>query len=118
VLSSYLPVILDTLHAVVQLPAHSRRVASAAVHETLQMAIGLDGACATVALYHSTDLRFRCSASGSGGSLHNCVSVPRREQSEMYQTRHSQRAVVSCEQLFMSYDSDTVPSLARGPVPV
>ena len=30
-------------------------VASAAVHETLQMAIGLDGACATVALYHSTD---------------------------------------------------------------
>ena len=30
-------------------------VASAAVHETLQMAIGLDGACAKVALYHSTD---------------------------------------------------------------
>ena len=31
----------------------------------------------------------------------------------MYHTRHSQRAVVSCEQLLMSYDSDTVPS--RGP---
>ena len=60
--------------------------------------------------------RFGCSASGSGGSFHNCVSVPRREYSEMYQTRHSQRAVVSCEQLLMSCDSDTVPS--RGPAPV
>jgi len=60
--------------------------------------------------------RFGCSASGSGGSFHNCVSVPRREYSEMYQTRHSQRAVVSCEHLLMSCDSDTVPS--RGPAPV
>ena len=34
----------------------------------------------------------------------------------MYRTRHSQRAVVSCEQLLMSYDSDTVRS--RGLVPV
>jgi hypothetical protein len=48
--------------------------------------------------------RFGCSASGSGGSFHNRVSVPRRECSEMYRTRHSQRAVISCEQLLMSYD--------------
>jgi hypothetical protein len=63
--------------------------------------------------------RFGCSASDSGGSFHNCVSVPRREWSEMYRTRHSQRAVVSCEQLLMSYAayaSDSVPS--RGPIPV
>jgi len=64
----------------------------------------------------SVRFSFGSSASGSGGSFHNCVSVPRREYSEMYQTRHSQRAVVSCEQLLMSCDSDTVPS--RGPAPV
>jgi hypothetical protein len=54
--------------------------------------------------------RFGCSASGAGGSIHCTVVCRCHDESGlkyMHRTRHSprQRAVISCEQLLMSYDS-------------
>jgi len=46
--------------------------------------------------------------SGCGGRFRNRVGALRRELSKIHQPRHLQRDVVCCEQLLMSYDSETV----------